>query len=87
MFVHKMTGQSLKLGKFMTDQAANTFGRVLWPSVISAPQAVNKDIKKQNKFFSRGINIVRLFDALPNFPFTTSEYEVYTSCLMSCRTT
>ena len=25
-FVHKMTEQSLKLGKFMTDQLANTFG-------------------------------------------------------------
>ena len=46
MFVHKMTGQSLKLGKFMTDQVANMFGRVRWPSVISTPEAVNKDIKK-----------------------------------------
>ena len=27
-FLHKMTGQSLKLGKFMTDQVANTFGHV-----------------------------------------------------------
>ena len=27
-FLHKMTGQSLKLGKFMTNQVANTFGHV-----------------------------------------------------------
>ena len=36
-FLHKMTGQSLKLGKFMTDQVANTFGHVRWPGVISTP--------------------------------------------------
>ena len=35
--LHKMTGQSLKLGKFMTDQAVNTFGHARWPSVISTP--------------------------------------------------
>ena len=27
-FLHKMTGQSLKLGKLMTNQVANTFGHV-----------------------------------------------------------
>ena len=32
-----MTGQSLKLGKFITDQVANTFGLVWWPSVILTP--------------------------------------------------
>ena len=37
LFVHKFTGQSLKLGKIMTDRVANTFGHVRWPSVISTP--------------------------------------------------
>ena len=40
-------------------------------------------------------NILRLFDVLPNFPFTTSQTMrelllinmVYESCLTSCRTT
>ena len=32
-----MTGQSLKLGKFKTNQVANIFGDVRWPSVISTP--------------------------------------------------
>ena len=32
-----MTGQSLKLGKFMADQVANTFGHVRWLSIISTP--------------------------------------------------
>ena len=36
-FVHKMTGQSLKLGKFMADHMANRFGHVRLPSVISTP--------------------------------------------------
>ena len=31
-----MTGQSLKLGKFMADQVTNTFGHVRWLSIISA---------------------------------------------------
>ena len=29
-----MTGKSLNLGKFMTDQVANMFGHVWWLSVI-----------------------------------------------------
>ena len=41
---HKMTGQSLKLGKFMTDQVANMFGHVRWPNAIST--SVKKYIKK-----------------------------------------
>ena len=32
--VHRMTGQSLKLGKYMTDQVANTLGHVRWLSFI-----------------------------------------------------
>ena len=39
-----MTGQSLKLGKFMTDQVANMFSHVQWPSVISIPAVNNKMI-------------------------------------------
>ena len=33
-----MTGKSLKLGKFMTNQVVNPFSRVRWPSVISTPE-------------------------------------------------
>ena len=33
-----MTGQSLKLGKFMTDIVANMFGHVGWLSIISTLQ-------------------------------------------------
>ena len=33
-----MTGQSLKLGKFMTDQVVNTLGHVGWLNVIFAPE-------------------------------------------------
>ena len=37
---------------------------------------------------NHGHNILRLFDTLPNFLFTTSEINmVYTRCLTSCRTT
>ena len=36
-----MTGQSLKLGKFMTDQMANTFSHVRRPSVILTPAQKN----------------------------------------------
>ena len=32
-----MTWQSLKLGKFMTDQVANMLGHVQYPSIISTP--------------------------------------------------
>ena len=32
-----MIEHNLKLGKFMTNQVANTFGHVRWPSVISTP--------------------------------------------------
>ena len=32
-----MTGQSLKLGKFMTDQVVNMFGHVQWLSIILTP--------------------------------------------------
>ena len=39
-----MTGQSLKLGKFMTDQVANMFSHVRWLSVISIPAVNNKMI-------------------------------------------
>ena len=39
-FVHIITGQSLRLGKFMTDQVANMFGHVRWPSVISTPVSI-----------------------------------------------
>lgn len=35
--VYKMTGQSLKLIKFMTDQVTNVFVHVQWPSIISIP--------------------------------------------------
>ena len=34
-----MTGQNLELGKFITDQVANTFGHIQRPSVISTPEA------------------------------------------------
>ena len=37
LFVHKMTRQSLKLGRFMTNQVANMFGHVQWLSVTSTP--------------------------------------------------
>ena len=44
--------------------------------------------------YNHGHNIMKIFDVLPNFPFTTSERSliisdklVYTSCLTSCRTT
>ena len=47
-------------------------------------EAVNKDIKKQNKIFSGnpGHNILRLFDNWKNFPVTQNE----TNCLTRCRT-
>ena len=32
-----MAGQSLKLQKFITDQVANTFGHVEWPSIFFTP--------------------------------------------------
>ena len=32
-----MTGQSLKLGKLMTNQVINTLSHVWWPSIISNP--------------------------------------------------
>ena len=35
--VHKMTVQSLKLGKFIINQVANTFGHVRWLSIILTP--------------------------------------------------
>ena len=35
---------------------------------------VNQDIKRKNNFLeNHGHNILRLFNVLPNFPFTTSE--------------
>ena len=45
--------------------------------------------------YDHGQNIMRIFNVLPNFPFTTSEMKpdydkqtgIYTSCLTSCRTT
>ena len=33
-----MTWQSLKLEKFMTNQVANKFSHVQWPSIISTPE-------------------------------------------------
>ena len=36
-YVHKLTGQSLKSGKLMTDEVGNTFGHVRRPSVVSTP--------------------------------------------------
>ena len=33
-FVHKMTGQCLKLGKLMTDQVVNMFCFFWWPNII-----------------------------------------------------
>ena len=36
-FLHKMTRQSLKSGKFMTYQVTNMFGHVQWPSAILTP--------------------------------------------------
>ena len=38
IFVHKMIKQSLKLGKFSTDQVVNMLGHVWWLSIISTPQ-------------------------------------------------
>ena len=42
-------------------------------------QAVNKDIKSKRKSDNHIQNILRLFDSLVNFPFTTSEakYDCY----------
>ena len=37
-----MTRQSLKVRKFMTDQMANAFSYVWWPSVISTPDGWKK---------------------------------------------
>ena len=34
-FLHKMTRQSLKLGKLMTDQVANTIGHVQWLNILT----------------------------------------------------
>ena len=35
--------------------------------------AVNKDIKSKTKFCNNFHTILRLFDVLPNFPFTAGE--------------
>ena len=42
-------------------------------------QAVNKNIKSKRKSDNHIQNILRLFDSLANFPFTTSEakYDCY----------
>ena len=38
---------------------------------VKEDEAENK--KRYAKYYSLGHNILRLFDVLPNFPFTTSE--------------
>ena len=55
---------------------------------------IRKENLKENFADNHGHNIFRIFDVLPNFPFTTSDKSlifsnklVYTSCLTSFRTT
>ena len=40
ILLHKMTRQSLKLAKFMTNQVVNAFGHVQQLSIISTPEMV-----------------------------------------------
>ena len=77
-FLHKMTGQRLKLGKFMTDQVANTFGHVWWPSVISTPvlnlygkPVFNAKMKKIDLLYEKNLNVRTLlvFKPLSLWPF------------------
>ena len=47
--------------------------KVLFPITLYYTEKINKKQEKTNKNYIHGNNIVGLFDALPIFPFTTSE--------------
>ena len=55
-FLHKMTRQSMKLGKFMTNQVANMFGHVWWLNALFQPLKKHKNGEKiiSAKLVARG---------------------------------
>ena len=48
-----MTGQSLKLGKFMTSQVANTFSLVRWLSIILTPDTEDSHLEMYEKLITK----------------------------------